>query len=182
MSLTSRTTCRPKHSRLRLYRSLSPYGEHNLVPIKDTVCGLAPPLSLTETAPPPVERDHVTVMAQDFPAPTFASHVFACEKGPVIVMPVISSAVLPTLVSVVVCGGVHTQERKGPNGPQTNPRLVGESFTTVPVPLSEILCGLPGALSVTDNVPVRVPPCVGLKATLILQLAPGARLEPQVWF
>ena len=80
-----------------------------MFPDSDTFCGLPPPLSLTETAPPPVERDHVTVMGQDFPAPTFASHVFAWKKGPVVVMPVMLSVVLPTLVSVVVCGGLQTQ-------------------------------------------------------------------------
>ena len=181
MSLTSRTTCRPKHSRLRLYRSLSPYGEHILVPIKDTVCGLAPPLSLIETAPPPVERDQVTLMSQELPAATLAPQVFVWEKGPEIVMPLMFSVVLPTLVSVVVSDVLQTQ-REGNMMKHANRRLVGESFTTVPVPLRETLCGLPGALSVTDNVPVRVPPCVGLNATLIVQLAPAARLEPQeVW-
>jgi hypothetical protein len=40
---------------------------------------------------------------------------------------------------------------------------------------------LPGALSVIDNVPVRVPLCVGLKITLMVQLASAARLDPQVF-
>ena len=52
--------------------------------------------------------------------------------------------------------------------------------TTVPVPIRLTSCGLPGALSVIDSVPVRVPICVGLKVTLIVQLAPAAKLEPQV--
>jgi len=62
-----------------------------------------------------------------------------------------------------------------------NVRLAGASLATVPVPLRETLCGLPDALSVTDSFPVRVPICVGLKLMLIVQLAPAARLEPQVW-
>jgi hypothetical protein len=43
-------------------------------------------------------------------------------------------------------------------------------------------CGLPGALSVIDNLPVLIPICVGLKLTLIAHVVPAARLEPQVWF
>jgi len=35
-------------------------------------------------------------------------------------------------------------------------------------------------LSVTVSVPVRVPPAVGWKVTLIVQLAPPFRLLPQV--
>jgi len=40
---------------------------------------------------------------------------------------------------------------------------------------------LPAALSVIDNVPVRVPLCVGSKVTLMVQLASAARLELQVF-
>ena len=65
-----------------------------------------------------------------------------------------------------------------------NPRLAGLSFTTVPVPLSETVCGLPGALSVIDKVAVRGPPCVGLKVTLMVQGVPGATepLQVLVWW
>ena len=80
-----------------------------MFPNKDTVCGLAPPLSLTETAPPPVERDHVTLMLQELPAGMLALQVFVWEKGPEMVMPVMSKAVRPTLVSVVVSGREQTQ-------------------------------------------------------------------------
>ena len=88
-------------------------------PVKDTVCGLAPPLSLTEISPLHGEKpehavacDHVTVIAQEFPAPTVVWHVFVWEKvdDPEIAMPVMSSGVLPTLVSVVDLGPVHTQD------------------------------------------------------------------------
>ena len=59
-------------------------------------------------------------------------------------------------------------------------KLVGLSVTTMPVPLSKTVCGLPGALSLIDNVPVRVPAFVGLKVTLIVQDAPGATELPHV--
>src|SRR5579864_5771192 len=50
----------------------------------------------------------------------------------------------------------------------------------VAVPLRETVCGLPGALSVTESVPLKLPETPGVKVTLIVQLAPGGRLEPQV--
>jgi hypothetical protein len=59
---------------------------------------------------------------------------------------------------------------------------VGERLTTgaVPVPV-RLTVWVPGlALSVMVTPPVRVPAAVGLKVTLSVQLAPAARLEPQV--
>ena len=64
---------------------------------------------------------------------------------------------------------------------QRKARLVGLNSTTVPVPFRLTFCGLPGALSVIDTAPVRVPICVGLNVTLIVQLAPAGRLEPHVF-
>ena len=59
---------------------------------------------------------------------------------------------------------------------------MGERLTTgaapVPVRLTVWVAGL--ALSVMVTAPVLVPPVVGLKVTLMVQLAPAATLEPQV--
>jgi hypothetical protein len=95
-------------------------------------------------------------MVQDFPAPTLLPQVLVCEKyvDPVILTLVMLSAVLPVLVSVVVCGGGGQVERG--KSRQPNARLVGMSCTTVPMPLRLTFCRPPGALSVIDNVPVRV--------------------------
>jgi len=49
-----------------------------------------------------------------------------------------------------------------------------------PVPVSEIVCGLLEALSVSVSVPVRVPAAVGVNFTLIVQLAPAVTELPQV--
>ena len=46
--------------------------------------------------------------------------------------------------------------------------------------MSEIVCGLLGALSVSVSEPVRVPAAVGVNFTLIVQLAPTAMELPQV--
>src|SRR5215831_13124139 len=90
-------------------------------------------------------------------------------------MPLKFSVVLPTLVSVVdrllLLPAVTT--------PKAKP--VGLSSTTVPVPDKFTFCGLPGALSVIDNIAVRDPSCVGLKVMLIVQLAPAATELPHVF-
>ena len=51
----------------------------------------------------------------------------------------------------------------------------------VPVPLRLTVCGLPAALSETEIVAERVPAAVGLKVTLIVQLAPFATEVPQLF-
>jgi hypothetical protein len=50
----------------------------------------------------------------------------------------------------------------------------------IPVPESEMICGLPSAFSAIVSVAARVPAAVGPKITLMLQLTPGATLAPQV--
>jgi len=48
------------------------------------------------------------------------------------------------------------------------------------VPLRETICGLPGALSLNEIVPLRLPEALGVKVTLIVQFAPDARVGPQL--
>jgi len=48
------------------------------------------------------------------------------------------------------------------------------------VPDTPAVCGLFVALSVTVNVPLRVPVAVGVKVTLIVQFAPAATDVPQL--
>src|ERR1022692_1709520 len=62
-------------------------------------------------------------------------------------------------------------------------KLVGENVTAgdTPTPESGSVWGLPGALSVTEMEPVRVPVVLGVKVTLIVQLAPGFTVAPQVF-
>ncbi len=51
----------------------------------------------------------MTLMLQELPAGMLALQLFVSEKGPEIVMPVMSKAVRPTLVSVVVSAREQTQ-------------------------------------------------------------------------
>ena len=56
----------------------------------------------------------------------------------------------------------------------------GASEKSSPIPVSNAVCGLLLALSVTINVPVLVPLAVGSKKTPMEQLAPAAIIFPQV--
>ena len=57
-----------------------------------------------------------------------------------------------------------------------------EMAKSTPVPLSEVDCGLPlDASSLTVSVPVRVPVILGVNVTLTVQLAPGAKVEEQLF-
>ena len=61
-------------------------------------------------------------------------------------------------------------------------RLVGAKLidgADAPVPLNEIVCGLPVALSATVIVPVRAPATVGVKITVIVHV-PATATEEQV--
>jgi hypothetical protein len=86
---------------------------------------------------------------------------------------VIVNVVVPTFVRVTVFAGLVASS---PTEPKF--KLVGESFAVVPIPLNVTFCGLPAALSLTLNAAVRVPDAVGLKVTLIVQLAPAAKEPP----
>ena len=61
-------------------------------------------------------------------------------------------------------------------------RLEGDTVSVAyaPVPLNETVCEPPEALSVMVSVAARVPEAAGVKLTEIVQLAPPAKLLPQV--
>jgi hypothetical protein len=58
--------------------------------------------------------------------------------------------------------------------------LSAKSGAPVAMPEKETVCGLPVALSAMETEAVRVPTAVGVKVTLMVQLAPTATLEPHV--
>ncbi len=49
-----------------------------------------------------------------------------------------------------------------------------------PVPMSGTLCGEPAAESLTSRVAVRTPAAVGVNVTATEQLAPAAKIVPQL--
>ena len=91
-------------------------------------------------------------------------------------MLLITKATVPVFFIVTFFAGLTV-----PSAWVANVRLVAERLTTGnpwPVPLRNTVCGLALALSLRSSVPKRVPTPVGLKLTLMVQLAAGAiRLE-----
>lgn len=99
-------------------------------------------------------------------------------KSPVSVKPLMDSGPTPVLVNVCVCEvlDVFTSceakvSEEGENAP----------FGEIPTPERLTVCGLPPkASSAMVTIPVRLPVAVGLNVTLIEQLAPPARVVPQL--
>jgi hypothetical protein len=60
---------------------------------------------------------------------------------------------------------------------ETGERLIPGAL---PVPVRAMVSGSPSALSVMVTAPLRVPAAVGVKVTLMVQLAPAVTLPPQV--
>ena len=82
---------------------------------------------------------------------------------------------VPVLVTCTFCGALLVPTFCG-----GKVSLAGENATTVPEPLSSMTCGLDEALSRMETVPDFASFDSGVKVTLMLQLAPGATLVPQV--
>jgi hypothetical protein len=156
------------------------------VPESDTDCGLPLALSamVSEVVRAPVAEGvnniaivHVPPAATEEPQVLFSMK--SAGAAPDKAMLVMFKAALPVLFSVTVCGELTVSTGSFPNV-----RLEGEMLATAPVlpPVPERLTdwGLPVALSVRVTAAVRVPLVVGLKVTLIVQLAPAATELPQV--
>jgi hypothetical protein len=150
------------------------------VPVKATVCGLPLALSFTVSVPvlvPVAVGVKVTSIAQLAPAATLAPHVLVCANSPLIPILPIVSAVLPVLLRLIACAALLVPTNWFPND-----RGLGDRVTVdaTPVPVKATVCGLPLALSAIVRVPLRAPAAVGVKVTLIAQLAPAATPVPQV--
>ena len=120
---------------------------------------------------------NVTLIVQDDPAATVVVQLLVCEKSPVAIMLLTVKLAVPVLVSVTGAAALVI-----PTNTPVKLRLPGDSVTAgaTPVPLIGTLCGLPAALSVILTVDDRLPVLVGLKVTLIVQLAFAARDEGEV--
>jgi hypothetical protein len=73
---------------------------------------------------------------------------------------------------------LHGSRRRMPRKSTAPTQKRRDSYA--PVPDNVTFCGLPEALSVTLNAAGREPFTVGLKVTLIVQLAPAASEAPHV--
>lgn len=119
-------------------------------------------VQLAPAARPPVQFLVVNVKSEGF-APPLLTPVNVIEVAPVLVM-------------VTLCGLLLL-----PSCTVPKLRLLGTNCITVPVPLSGTDWGLPEALSVMETFALKFPEVAGVKVTVIVQLAPGPRLEPQLW-
>src|SRR5207248_408564 len=122
-----------------------------LVVIDTCACwGVTPSAAVTE--------DGDTVQVAPVSAPAHA-RATADLSPPVGVMVTVNMRVFPAFTFWVPAGPVNAK-----------------SGAAVPFPLSASVCGLPPALSATDSVPVRILEAVGVKVTLMEQLAPAAKV------
>ena len=145
------------------------------VPVKGTVCGLPPALSVIVRFPeraPTAVGANVTLMLQFAPAARVAGlighavpPVLVSAKSPEAAIELTVKAPAPVLVRVTGCAALVVVS----NWP-LKVILVGTSPTpgavTDPVPLRFTVCGLEVSLSVKVSVPVRKPAAPGLKVTL----------------
>ena len=101
--------------------------------------------------------------------------LFVCAKSPEVPMVLIVRDAPPVFVSVTIFAVLVVVSIC-----PLNVRLVGASptpGTATPVPVSETVCGLPLALSVTESVPFRTPRAVGVNVTLIVQVFDPAVID-----
>lgn len=86
------------------------------------------------------------------------------------VMPLIVNGALPPLVKVIDCGALELPASWPPKLKLGDDR---DRTAPEPVPVSDTVWGLPVALSVTDKLPLAGKVVLGVKVTLIAQLAPA---------
>jgi hypothetical protein len=167
-------------------------GENELIlstamplPVRVAVCGLPLALSVTVKVAvrvPPAVGLNVTLMVQLELAASELPQLLDWAKSPLLVpvtaMLEMLSAAPPEFVSVTGWAALAV-----PTFWLLNVSEAGESaaVAAAPVPVRLAVCGLFVVLSETANVAVRVPRAVGVKVTLIVHVAPAARLEPQLF-
>ncbi len=150
------------------------------VPLRLTVCGLFPALSVKLSVPvalPATVGVNVTPTLQLAPPATLVPQVLlAIAKGPLAAMPENTSDALWLLVSVT-----DLAELVEPTAVVLKLKDVADSVTgALPVPLRVTVCGLLIALSVNVSAPVAAPSAVGVKVTPTVQFAPAAMPVPHV--
>ena len=89
---------------------------------------------------------------------------------------VIASGALPVLVSATTRDVLSVLIVWLPKAKLVGLRPIPGAGATKPVPLRLTLLGVPAALWIRESVPVRGPVLVGVKVTLIVQLAPAANV------
>ena len=151
------------------------------VPARLTVCGLLAASSLKVSVPvtvPFLVGEKVTPTVQVAPGAILVPQVLLdIAKCVVTTMLEKVSETFWSLVRITVLGKLVLRKTTLPKF-----KVLVESVTGLPLPVPVRLTtwGLPEALSVKVREPVKVPTAVGENSTPTLQLAPAARLVPQL--
>jgi hypothetical protein len=149
-------------------------------PLKATVCVPEPALSRIVNEPvrvPAAAGVKVTAMLHGALTPKAAPQLFASEKSPDALMPLMFSVAFPVFVSVTLMAELLVPTAWFPKLTLTVDRLAIGAAEEVPVPVKVTSCGLFEALSVIVRVPCLVPNADGVKVIEIVQLADGASGE-----
>lgn len=154
------------------------------VPESPTDCGLVEALSFTFNFPlrlPVAPGVKITLTVHVPPAGTEEAQVLVCEKSPLLVpvmlIPVMVSATFCRFVNVVFIGLLEVPTATVPKFNEVGLKVTG----LTPVPVTEIVCGLLLAVSEMVTVPDCFPATVGVKVTVMLQVAPAAMDVPHVF-
>lgn len=158
------------------------------VPFKPSVMvPLAESLLITKlpVRAPAAVGEKVTVMAQLAAGSKVLLQVVDLAKSPLIVTPLMLRMSPPVLVSVYASTLlapilVLVKKLPIPDGGVAPMEPVSEATAPCPEPLRLMVCGLPGALLVMVNVPVRLPVAVGVKLTFSVQNPDTPRPLPQL--
>ncbi len=120
---------------------------------------------------------NVTLIVQLAPAATLVPHVLVSLNWLLAAILEIVKSPAPLLVRVTVLALLVVKTTW-----VEKVRLVGESVTAgfTPTPVTEAVCGLPGALSVMLTAAFLVPTATGVKVTVITQLPPADTEVPQL--
>ena len=120
-------------------------------------------------------REQVAPAASDVTQPD-------AEKSPVVEIAAIVNVALPVLVTVMVCAEVVVPVVWLPKFRLTLDKPIAGATALVPVPNKRITCGLPVALSTMTTEPRSTPVALGVKVTLMVQVAETATLlQLLVW-
>lgn len=116
------------------------------------------------------------------PAPPIGQ-LLVCAKllafPPPIEILVITSAEPPELVMVTLCGALVVPTVCAGNVSDVGDRVIAAPATPVPLNVT-VRFGFRGSLLLMTKLAERAPTAVGLNRTLMLQLAPAAKVAPQL--
>ena len=150
------------------------------VPVRFTLEKLGVPLSVKVRVPvwEPVDFGvKVTLTVQLAPTARLAPQLVVSAKFPYTLSAVMLIDAVPTFVSTTAAAALVVLTIC-PAKLRLAGEVLGAPWTAVPLRATDTKPGAPLSLMVTE--PVSVPAAFGVNVTLMLQLAPAARLAPQL--